>query len=139
MIVLDTNVVSEIIGPSPAKAVLDWFENRDTDELRLTSITKAELLFGIECLPQGRKRDQLKMLVDEFLNLLGHEVLSFAGEHAAVYAAIAAGRRSRGRPVGELDAQIAAIARLGGFSVATRNVKDFADCGIEIINPWDAA
>lgn len=139
MIVLDTNVVSELFRPSPTQSVVDWFQSTGASGFRTTSITKAEVLFGIGCMPVGRRRDSLAALFDGFLELLGHETLPFADEHAPLYAEITVGRRALGRPVGELDAQIAAIARFHGFAVATRNVKDFADCGVEVVNPWEAA
>lgn len=95
------------------------------------------MLFGVECLPAGRKRDGLRLLIQHFFaNTLRNDVLPFGARDAEHYASIAAARRRIGRPIDAFDAQIAAIARSRGFAVATRNVRDFTDCGINVVNPW---
>lgn len=137
MIVLDTNVLSAVMGPSPAAAVLRWMAAQSAAGLFTTALSEAEILYGVALLPKGRRRERLaaavRLMLDE--DMAGR-VLPFDSDAARAYAAIAAERRRRGRPIATVDAQIAAIARSRGAAVATRNVADFADCGIDIIDPW---
>ena len=140
MIVLDTNVVSELMRPAPSEAVLRWISGHPTALLFTTTITQAEILFGLALLPEGRRRGGLvsaaeRMFAEDFAG----RVLPFDGAAAQAFAHIAAARRQKGRPTGALDAQIAAIAHSRGASLATRNVADFLDCGPVIINPWEAS
>lgn len=137
MIVLDTNVLSEVITQEPSARVLSWILNEQAANLYTTSISQAELLFGAELLPKGRRRFALqeaieKMLAEDFAN----RILSVDSEAAVAYARIAAARRAMGRPISEPDAQIAAIAHSRGAALATRNVADFEHCGIKVLNPW---
>ena len=137
MIILDTNVVSEPMRPQPAQEILVWLASQPAAELFITSITEAEILFGIERLPDGRRRQKLReqaqaMFAQDFKG----RILAFGGDAANHYASVRAARERLGRQVPPQDAQIAAIARLYHAPVATRNVSDFLDCGIEIINPW---
>ena len=138
MIVLDTNVVSEMMTVRPSETVRAWFGQFDPQQIRVTSITKAELLYGHLLLPLGRRRDLLAAMIrDFFSHTLQTEILPFGDPAAGLFATIAADRRLAGRPIDQHDAQIAAISRRWGFALATRNVRDFEGCGIEVVNPWD--
>ena len=137
MVILDTNVVSELMGHRHSASVRGWFEGFSPADFWVTSVTKAEMLYGVECLPEGRKRDALRLLVGEFFHsTLRNDLLGFGDKEAQEYASLAASRRRIGRPISQFDAQIAAIARSNGMAIATRNVRDFEECGLEIINPW---
>jgi toxin FitB len=137
MIVLDTNVVSEMMRAEAADAVIRWYKTVPRRALFTTAITQAEVLAGIAMMPKGRNREKL---ADEARGMFEKDfdgrVLAFDSAAAEHYAGIVAGRRQRGREAKPLDAQIAAIARAQSMAVATRNVKDFEDCGIDLINPW---
>jgi predicted nucleic acid-binding protein len=138
MILLDTNVISELMRPEPAQAVLDWFGRHDTAELFISAITEAELRTGVAILPEGRRRAQLQAAIDAMIDQdFQGRVLPFDSTAAKAYAEVAAQRRAVGRPIAEVDCQIAAIARAADAPVATRNGKDFESCGIGLINPWD--
>ena len=139
MIVLDTNVLSEAVRPTPQQRVLDWLAAQQAATLFTTTISEAELLYGIASLPGGRRRSALeetmrRMLSEDFPG----RVLTFDRPAAREFAVIASARRSKGRPISAFDAQIASIARAHGAAVATRNVSDFEGCGVDIIDPWKA-
>ncbi len=137
MIVLDTNVVSEAIRPQPDPSVASWLASRPSSALFITAITQAELLYGLELLPDGKRRRGLTDAVHAILHGgFRGRVLPFDGPAAEAYATLAAGRRAHGKPISAFDAQIAAIARSRGARVATRNVEDFDGCGVEILDPW---
>ncbi|MDE0150016.1 MAG: type II toxin-antitoxin system VapC family toxin [Rhodospirillaceae bacterium] len=137
MFVLDTNVASELMRPAPAPAVTAWVAQWDAEDLFLTAVGEAELRYGIAILPVGRRRNSLEASITRWLNLgFAERILPFDSAAARAYAEIAAVRRFAGRPIGETDCQIAAIARCRGMAVATRNVRDFADIGVEAIDPW---
>ena len=137
MIVLDTNVVSELMRPDPSSNVVDWVAGQAAPNLYLSTISEAELRYGVEILPTGERRNRL---LDEVEGMLQEDfagrILSFDSAAAQAYAVIAATRRAAGRPINHADCQIAAIARCRGASVATRDVDDFEGSGIEVINPW---
>lgn len=138
MIVLDTNVVSELMKPAPAKKVIDWVSSKAATSLYITSITQAEILHGILLLPAGKRRKAIELAAEEmFEEDFGGRILPFGSDAAFQYAEIAADRRKRGRPISHFDAQIAAISRASSATVGTRNVADFMHCGIEVVNPWD--
>lgn len=140
MLLLDTNVVSAAFKPRGEPAVAAWFDTSDRDAMFLSSITKAELLFGLAIMPAGRRKAQLAEVLWHFLaKEIRTEVLEFGSQEAEFYAEIAAARRTAGRPISQSDAQIASIARARNFSLVTRNVRDFEDCGIDLVNPWEAA
>jgi predicted nucleic acid-binding protein len=138
MIVLDTNVVSELMRPMPHEAVVRWVDEHGS-ELYLTTISQAEILYGVELLPKGERGTAILAAASEiFQSYFSGRILSFGSEAATSYARIAADRRRSGRPISAFDAQIAAIARANGAELATRNVADFAGCGIDVIDPWRA-
>ena len=137
MIVIDTNVVSEVMRLTPEPAVMVWFSGQDSVELYLTAVSEAELRAGAAILPAGQRRDRLAAEIDAVIGEdFAGRVLPFDSAAARAYAAIAAARRSAGRPILEADCQIAAIARAREAAVATRNIGDFAHCGIAVIDPW---
>jgi hypothetical protein len=140
MVVLDTNVLSELTRPIPAPAVLQWAHAQDSGGVFTTAVCEAELLYGVTLLPAGKRRDQLAHAIEVMLNtVLGGRVLPFNRAAARCYAALADERRRRGRPVGFADLQIAAIAQASGANaVATRNVRDYADTGLSVIDPWQS-
>lgn len=136
MIVVDTNVVSELMKAEPSAVVRAWLVGRDRDELRITAITVAEILYGIERLPKGRRRTALRGTAVEVFSRFADDILAFDAAAAAVYAEIVDRRDRKGAPISAYDAQIAAICRAQGASLATRNVKDFTDVGVDLIDPW---
>jgi toxin FitB len=138
VIVLDTNVLSELTRPDPDAVVLAWVARQRRAELCTTAISEAELAYGLALLPKGRRRDALTQAVARLLGEgLGGRVLAFDRIAAAAYGEIAAGRRAAGRPVATADGQIAAIARARGATLlATRDVGGFQDCGVPMIDPW---
>ena len=137
MIVLDTNVLSETLRPLPSVKVLEWMRSEPASALFTTSITEAELLYGIALLPAGRRRQSLEAAVELILSEdLARRILPFDSAAAREFAGIAAGGQLAGRPISDADARIAAIARSRGAALATRNVADFAGCEVEIVDPW---
>ena len=139
MIVLDTNVVSEAMRPMPDPVVVRWLNAQSTETLYLSSVTLAELLFGIGALPVGAKKDRLVVALDRLLALFPGRVLSFDQDSARRYADMAVTAREAGRPLPTADGYLAATAAARGFAVATRNVQHFADTGIDLIDPWSAS
>lgn len=139
MILLDTNVVSELMRPAPSARVVAWVSRQPGGSLYTTSVTQAEILYGVRLLPAGRRRRALETAVQAlFREDFASRVLAFDGGAAPSYAQIAADRRRSGRPISQLDAQIAAIARAAGATLATRNTGDFEGCGVSLVNPWRA-
>lgn len=137
MIILDTNVLSEVLRPAPDDQVLVWLGSQPRFALFITTITQGELLYGVQLLADGqRKSALLKAVLDIFVFDFAGQVLGFDSDAAHAFADIAASRRAAGKPINQFDAMIAAIARSRGASLATRNVKDFGDCGVQVINPW---
>jgi toxin FitB len=138
MIVLDTNVISEVLRPAPEPKVLDWLDEQPPNSIFTTAITRGEILYGIRLLSDGQRRQRLWTAA---LAIFGEDfagrVLSFDGDAADIYTEIGASRRAAGRPISQFDATIAAITRSHGAKLATRNAKDFDSCGIDVINPWD--
>ena len=139
MIVLDTNVISELMKPEPSPVVVEWVSDQIPDLLFTTAITVAEILYGVELLPKGKRRDQLLHEAEAtFAADFADRVLLFDERAARMFGTIAVARRVQGRPIGVLDAQIAAIVRVHGTTLATRNTNDFEGCGVRLINPWQA-
>lgn len=140
MIVLDTNVLSELLRAIPEPAVARWTASQPLNTLFTTTVTQAEMLYGAKLLASGQRRRQLEeALAALFEEDFAGRVLPFDGDAAVAYAGIAVERKLSGRPISQFDAQIAAIARSRGGYLATRNVGDFAACGLDIINPWQPA
>lgn len=139
MIVLDTNVISELFRQRPDPQVMSWLELL-TDDVAITTITLAELLAGVQRLPEGKRKAQLENAVETAVEPYRHtkSLLTFDADAAAEYAEVIAGRERAGRPISMADAQIAAICRVHGAICATRNMKDFIETGIESVNPWAA-
>src|SRR6185437_2227329 len=138
MTILDTNVLSEMMATSPSETALAWISNRRLVDPRFTTtISMAESLYGVELLPPCKRRDRLTAEAQAIFSeeLSGH-ILTFDDAAARSFSRIAAERRRQGKPIPELDAQIAAIAQTYGAALATRNTSDFQGCGLQLINPW---
>ncbi len=139
MILLDTNVISATMASTPPSAVLSWLNRQRTDNLYLSAITIAEIAYGIRILPEGKRRRNLATRFKSFVDRgFEQRVLVFDNASALEYAEIMAHRRQIGRPMSVPDGQIAAIARQHGFIVATRNTRDFEECGLELVDPFEA-
>ena len=136
MIVLDTNVTSELMKPSPSPVVTAWVRARNATELYTTSITLAAVRYGIERLPDGRRKEVLRGAAEDVFSAFADHVLAFDAAAAVDYAEIVISRDRAGAPIDGFDAQIAAICRAQAATLATRNVKDFDDTGIDVTNPW---
>jgi predicted nucleic acid-binding protein len=138
VIILDTNVVSELFRPAPEKRVEAWLAAQDGAAVYFTAVGEAELRHGVAILPAGKRR---KALIQAFEGILDEDfrdrILPFDRPAAQAYAIIAAERRANGRPISQFDCQIAGIARAYDAVLATRNVEDFAGCGIVVVNPWN--
>jgi len=137
VIVLDTNVLSETLKAKPDGRVLEWLEAQPRPSIFATTVTRGELFYGVRLLPDGQRKTSLLAAIQcIFDEDLAGQVLSFDNGSADIYAEIAATRRAAGKPISQFDAMIAATTRSRGACLATRNVKDFSDCGIELIDPW---
>lgn len=136
MIVLDTNVVSEAMKPEPNVDVQTWLDKQAAETLYLSSVTIAELLFGIGALPAGRRQDKLAVILDGLLELFDGRILPFDTSAARHYADLAVKARSAGKGFPTPDGYIAAIAVSRGFAVATRDPSAFGAAGIAVIDPW---
>ena len=136
-VLLDTNVVSELIRKSPDPAVEAWVGGRPLEGLFFSAVGEAELRYGAAILPTGRRRETLVSEIETMLrDAFENRVLPFDSDAARAYADIAVVRRSAGRPVAPADCQIAAIAQSRKMAVATRNVRDFENMGIHVVDPW---
>ena len=124
--------------PEPSSKVVDWISDRNRDSMFTSTITQAEILYGIALLPKGKRKSTLtKNVMAMFREDFKGRVLPFDVEASIMYAEIASSRRKAGKPISQYDAQISAIAKSRGLQIATRNVKDFENCGVLLINPWD--
>jgi len=137
MIVVDTNVVSEIAKPDPSRRLMDWFYD-SAPQIALPTTVMAEILFGVEAMAEGKRKSQLRERYAALFDLVGARILSFDAHAAREFARVAARSRRKGVMLTPLDAQIAAVAAAGGAALATRNVADFEHTGLTIINPWTA-
>jgi predicted nucleic acid-binding protein len=138
MIVLDTNVISEAMKPEPHPAVRAWLNAQAAQTLYLSSVTLAELLFGIAALPAGRRKDMLAKALDGLLELFRGRVLPFDTDAARHYAELAVLARTGGRGFPTPDGYIAAIAASRGFIVASRDMAPYEAASVTVINPWEA-
>lgn len=137
MIVLNTNVISEVFKPKPASAVVSWLQQQGDGAVFTTAVTRGELMYGLNLMANGQRRETLVSGLERiFAARFEGRVLPYDEAAADAYASILAQRRRMGRPTGAADAMIAGIARSRGAALATRNVRDFEDCGIELIDPW---
>ncbi len=138
MIVLDTNVLSEVMRVSPSPTVLRWLAKQAPSRVFTTTITQAEILYGLGLLPAGKRRAALEAAAAEmFEEDFAGRILPFDSDAARVFPQVAIARRKAGRPCTQFDAQIASIARCRGAALATRNTGDFEHCGVALIDPWD--
>ncbi len=138
MIVLDTNVVSEAMKPEPHAAVLNWLDDQAAETLYLTTVTIAEMGFGIGALPDGKRKDHLAQALQGVLQLFDRRILSFDVAAAQAYAGLAVAARKAGRGFPTPDGYIAAIAAANGFAVASRDASAFTAAGLNVIDPWTA-
>ncbi len=137
MIVLDTNILSELFRPAPNDRVLAWMDRQPGDLLFTTAVTRGELLFGVHCMPNGLRKETL---LQGLMRILDHRfagrILEYDRDAADTHALTAAAMRAQGRPMSYADAMIAGTVRSRGAALATRNVRDFEGCGIALIDPW---
>lgn len=139
MIVLDTNVLSELLRPSPATQVETWLSAQDGTQVYFTAIGEAELRHGVAIMPAGKRRAELSEAIEGMLSEdFRDRILPFDRAAARAYASIAAERRAAGRPISQFDCQICAIARANDAVIATRNTADFEGCGVVVVDPWGA-
>lgn len=139
MIILDTNVLSELMKPEGSELVAIWAKAQSRSRLFITTITQAEILYGIAILPEGLRRERLHNAATAlFKEDFNDKILPFGQSAAEHFATVASDRRRRGNPISQFDAQIAVICLAHQASIATRNVKDFANCRINVIDPWKA-
>jgi toxin FitB len=139
MILLDTNVVSEAMKPEPHPSVRDWLDAQVAETLFLSSVTIAELMFGIGALPEGRRKDNLAAALEGLLELFEARILSFDTAAARRYADLAVKARAAGRGFPTPDGYLAAIAAAHGFAAASRDTSAFTAAGLIVIDPWSAA
>lgn len=137
MVILDTNIVAEMMKASPAPEVVSWLNGQESSALFLTTITLGEIEYGLRVMPQGRRRLQLEQGFERILaEAFAGRIFAFDEEAARRYGEVMGRRKELGRPLSVLDGQIVSIARAKGCAVATRNVRDFTECGVEVINPF---
>lgn len=136
MIILDTNVISELMRPTPDDRVIRWVDALAPSDGWTTSVTYAEIAAGIALLPRGSRQRHLAAAFDQMRALLDAHVLSFDANAASEYGGVIARRSRLGRPISVVDAQIAAIGITAGATIATRNTADFAETGADVVNPW---
>jgi predicted nucleic acid-binding protein len=140
MILLDTNVVSEVMKTRPAEAVVAWLNSQDSEKLYVSAVTIGEIAYGLRILPDGKRRTGLCERFERFVDLaFDQRVLNYDEAAARIYGELMGDRKELGLPMSVPDGQIAAIARRNHLAVATRNVLDFENCGIEVINPFEFA
>ena len=138
MILLDTNIVSEVMKTRPAEAVLTWLNAQKSEFLFISAVTVGEITYGLRILPLGKRRAGLSERFDRFIELaFDQRVLAYDEAAARKYGDLMGERRENGKPMNLADGQIAATARTHGLAVATRNTQDFEGCGLDVINPFD--
>ena len=136
MIILDTNVTSELMRAQPEPAVMGWLATQRAAELFSTVVTVAEISYGLERLPRGRRRRSLEQSYQSLFVGMADHILPFDVEAALLYGPLVAAKERVGIAMDPMDAQIACIAACRGAMIATRNERDFADCGVQLVNPW---
>jgi predicted nucleic acid-binding protein len=137
MILLDTNVVSEVMKAAPSAAVLKWLNDQSSSDLYVSAVTIGEIEYGLRILPGSRRRLQLREKFDQFIAVaFAQRVLAYGETTARIYGEIMGLRKEVGRPMSVPDGQIASIARSHRMSVATRNTRDFEECGVDLLNPF---
>jgi hypothetical protein len=140
MIVLETNVISEVLRPAPEPALLAWLRSVPRRDIWTCTIVLAELFSGVGLMPEGKRQRLLREKMGELVStLFMDKILLFDLPAARAYGPILSVRQAKGRPIDEIDAQIASIAKVNGATLATRNIRDFEHCGIPLINPWIAS
>lgn len=138
MILVDTNVISEMMKPTPLAKVVSWIDQQQAAHLFITTISIAEIAYGIRVLPEGSRRNALEEAFNKALSeAFKHRILPFEESAAHLYGKIMSRRKEMGRPLSILDGQIAAIARAHNLTIATRNIRDFVECELELINPFE--
>jgi predicted nucleic acid-binding protein len=138
MIVLDTNVISELMRPQTNASVLGWVDAQGQDELFVTAVTVGEVLYGIARLPEGKRKSDLRSAADETFDVdFIERVRAFDKAAAEHYSHVVSQRERSGRPISMADGLIASICLSYSASLATRNIADFEGVGLELINPWD--
>ena len=137
MIVLDTNVISEVLSPSPSESVMNWLARHDAAEMRVSAVSVTEVAYGIALLSEGARRTALATAWAELLDSWRERILAVGALEAEAAAAFLALRRRQGRPVALGDALIAGTCLAHDHSLATRNTRDFSDSGLHVVNPWD--
>jgi len=137
VIILDTSVISELMKPEPSRKVFRWVSQQSPLDLFTTTISQAEVLYGIALLPKGKRRTSLQAAAESmFAEDFASRILPFDEDAARVFPEIVVARRSAGRPIAVLGAEIAAIAGSRASTVATRDMRGFGDCGVSVLNPW---
>ena len=138
MILLDTNIVSAVMAPSPERPVVDWLNRQETVTLHLSTVTLAEIGYALWIMPDGKRRRALEDRFEKFVvEGFDHRILGFDTPAARLYGEVMGRRKALGRPLSILDGQIASIARANHFAIATRNVRDFEECGLDLVNPFE--
>lgn len=138
MIILDTNVVSELMRPAPDARLLHWFGNQTAEDLHITAVTTAEILYGIELISTSRRRETVRAAAEKMFEVaFADRILTFEDRSARAFSQIASSRRRQGKPMADFDAQIAAITRVHSATLATRNPYVFEGCGVRLVNPWE--
>lgn len=139
MIVLDTNVISELFDGRKSNGVFDWLDRHDEADLYITAITVAELVYGVELLAEGKRQQSFRNKVDQIVEDFEGRRLGFGEEAAYLYGAVSAKRKKTGHVIETKDAMIAAICLQHGATLATRNTKDFAGLDLKLVNPFEGA
>ena len=138
MIILDTNVISEVMRPQPNSQVMSWLREYPVEELAVTAISIAEISYGLKRLPEGHRRRSLQWRFQMFIAQgFSDRIFPFDEKVAEIYADLVVNRQHIGKPIEVMDAMIGAIALLKKASLATRNISDFQNCGLQLINPWE--
>jgi predicted nucleic acid-binding protein len=138
MILLDTNIISEFMRPTPQTQVMQWLHQQALTDLFISSVTVTEVMYGLNRLPEGKRKQSLLLQFQQLLDqAFKQRILNFGYDEAIVAARLRTLRAEQGNELHFADAQIAAIAHVRSFAVATRNIKDFLDCSVKLINPFE--